>query len=389
MPHISRLKVRAMSIVVAGGLVLALSAGCGGLNSKGSSGNNGDFVIGLATATSGDFAQIGKDSQRGAQMAIDEINKSGGFAGHTGKLVVEDTAGKPATGVNAVASLLQRSNAQLLLGPDLSTVTLAAFSVSKGSQVPQISSSISPALTGEGAGNFFRARPSDATNVEIMVKYAVEKLKLKRVAVLYGLDAYGQGSLPAIKSATQKYHLSVTATEGVSPGVKDVTAQVTAAKNANADGILWWGLIPESAVLEKSVNELGFNGVLFGANALVNESTIKLAGPASNGVIAATTFVATNPAANAQEFVKKYQAKYGEQPNDHAPLYYDMVMAANAAVEKAGSTDSSKLTTALHQVEYKGITGDFKWNSQGEFDTLSALIVKIENQQPNVIGQSR
>jgi branched-chain amino acid transport system substrate-binding protein len=137
----------------------ALLAGCGGLDDKAANATGGggagdadsDYVIGLATALTGDFAEIGKDSQRGAQMAIDEINDAGGFAGHPGKLVVQDSAGKPASGVNAVARLTQDSGIQALLGPDLSTVTLAALDTSKQANVPQLTSSISPAVTSKGS----------------------------------------------------------------------------------------------------------------------------------------------------------------------------------------------------------------------------------------------
>lgn len=366
---------------------------CGNPGDKNTSSGAGatekSYVIGLATAVTGDFAQIGKDSQRGAQMAIDEANKAGGFAGHPGKLVVEDTAGKPASGVNAVARLTQSDGSNFLLGPDLSTVTLAALETSKKAKIPQLTSSISPAIMTDPGEWLFRGRPSDATNVKIMVRYGVDQLKLKRIAVLYGLDAYGQGALPVIKSAASEFGANVVLTEGVTPGSKDMTSQILAVKNAKADGILWWGLIPESAVLEKTTKQLGYEGPVFGANALVNVSTLDLAGDAANGVIAATTFSSSDPDPKTQEFLKKYDVIYNGVPNDHAPLYYDMVMAIAKAVKTANSTDAAKVRDAMHQISYDGTTGTMKWEANGEFASLSAVIVKVENGKPVVAGRSQ
>lgn len=388
----SRLSRGLRRIALALASAMALSA-CGGLADKGSNAGGGDggadYVIGLAAPLTGDFAEIGKNSQRGVEMALKEVNAAGGFAGKQGRLEIQDTAGKPASGVNAVARLTEGSKVQFLLGPDLSTVTLAALDTSKKAQVPQLTSSISPAIMDNGGDWLFRARASDATNAQIMVRYGVNDLKLKKIALLYGLDAYGQGALPVIESAAQEFKANIVLKQGVTPGIKDLTAQVTAVKNAGVDGILWWGLIPESAVLEKAVKQLGFTGPLFGANALVNESTVRLAGSAADGVIAATTFVSGDPDSKSADFVKKYKAAYNEVPNDHAPLYYDMVKAAAAAVEKAGSTDPTKVRDAMREITVAAITGTMKWNTKGEYDSRSAVIVQIENGEPKVLNRSK
>ena len=378
-----------ISLLAASSLLLAA---CGGLGDKAESSSSGGddktYKIGLATDVTGDFAQIGKDSKQGAQMAIDEVNKAGGFDGRPGKLVIEDSAGKPATGVNAVARLTQGSGVKFLLGPDLSTLTLAALPTSRKAGIPQMTSSISPDVMKDPGDWLFRSRPSDATNVEIMTRYGVDDLKLKRIAVLYSLDAYGQGALPVIKTATKRYGANVVLTKGVTPGSKDLTSQITAVKNAKADGILWWGLVPESAVLEKAIKQLGYTGQVFGANALVNVSTLELAGDAADGVIAATTFSDSDPDPKSQAFVKKFKAAYGQAPNDHGPLYYDMVMAVAAATKKAGSTDPAKVRDAMRDLTYEGTTGTMKWGGKGEYASLSAVIVKVENGKPVVVGRS-
>lgn len=371
--------------------VLALLSGCGGsgLSPGSSSKSSSDFVIGLVGPITGSFAEVGKNESQGAQMAIKDINQKGGFAGHPGKLVFEDDGGLPATGVNSVARAIQQDHANALLGPDLSTVTLAAIQTSEQGAIPQITSSISPAIWTKGDKWLFGGRPNDATNVDIMVKYGVQQLHVTKPALIYSNEAYGQGSLPELQKQLSHYNTPPVVQEAVQPGTKDVTAQVEAAKNAHADGILWWGLIPESAVLEKAVHQFGFEGPLYGANALVNPDTLKLAGSSADGAIAAITFSLADPNPTAQAFIKRYQSEWGGVPDDHGPLYYDMVHVLATAANKAGSIDPTKLREALLQVSYTGLTGAFKYDANGADVAGSAVIVKIISGQQTVLQDVR
>ena len=54
-----------------------------------------DFKIGYIMPLSGTVAQWGEANKRGAELAVEEINESGGVLGYELKLLIEDGEGKP------------------------------------------------------------------------------------------------------------------------------------------------------------------------------------------------------------------------------------------------------------------------------------------------------
>ena len=73
-------------------------------------------------------------------------------------------------------------------------------------------------------------------------------------------------------------------------------------------------------------------------------------------------------------FVKKYNEKYGETPNQFAADAYDAVYIIKAAIEKSGVTPDmsvsdigTKLTEAMTQIEASGLTSaKMTWSANGE-----------------------
>src|SRR5437764_484149 len=74
---------------------------------------------------------VGRDSQDGAQLAIDEINAKGGVLGRRLEMVVADETENPETGITAVKKLTSDEKVDVLVGGYSSGVTLA--------QLPHIS----------------------------------------------------------------------------------------------------------------------------------------------------------------------------------------------------------------------------------------------------------
>ncbi len=118
---------------------------------------------------------------------------------------------------------------------------------------------------------------------------------------------------------------------------------------------------------------------LLGGDGWVGDSLLKVAGNTLDGSFFSSHFSAEDKTPAVQEFVKKYQAKYGTVPDDMAALGYDSAMILADAIKRAGSTDGPKLRDAIAATkEFKGITGmitiDEKRNA-----SKSAVIMTIEN----------
>lgn len=379
---------RSLAFTAAAAVAAAAISACAHDGSSGTTtaaGGSSTFSVGLIASMTGSQAQIGQDSQDGAQLAADEINASGGLLGHKVVLTGEDDAGLPSTGVSAAQKLTESGSLNALLGPDISAVLEAVSPTVAQAKIPWIVSGISPKDFEMKNPWEFGGRPTDAVNAQIMAQYAVKKLKVDNTVIIYNLDAYAEPTLPYIEQYDKAAGIKVVSVQGIQDGATSATSQVEAAVNAGAQSVEFWGLLPEAALTLKTVKSLGFKGPVFGANALTNQTTIQLAGSAADGAIAATTFVPTNPAQQIQNFVKKYAAKYHQTPDDHAALYYDMMNMLAAAVKKAGSIDPEKIRSALAGLKYNGVDGPIDFNSAGADIAPSGVISQVVGGQAKVV----
>ena len=115
-------KVLAISLILlAVGVVTPTPGSAGAVRPAGQ-----PFKIGVIAPTTGGTALIGQQSVDGARMAAEEINAEGGLAGRPIEIIAEDEAGQPAVGVAAMNKLVYSDKVNFLLGPDTSSVTLAA-----------------------------------------------------------------------------------------------------------------------------------------------------------------------------------------------------------------------------------------------------------------------
>lgn len=84
-------------------------------------------------------------------------------------------------------------------------------------------------------------------------------------------------------------------------------------------------------------------------------------------------------------FVSKYQADYGDIPNQFGADAYDAIYAIKAAMETAGATPDMSvselgtiLTEAMTKISVDGLTGNgMTWNATGEVSKApKAVIIK-------------
>ena len=344
------------------------------------------FKIGVIAPTTGGTALIGQQSVDGARMAAEEINAEGGLAGRPIEIVAEDEAGQPAVGVAAMNKLVYSDKVNFLLGPDTSSVTLAAMGIAQREGIPEITSSLNPTITRQKNPWIFRMRPTDLIAADLMARFGMEELKLKKIGVMNTRGDYGQGGADAFVAALKtRYNMAPTRSETVNVGDKDFTPQLLNIKNSGADGLLWWGIIAETAIVLKQRHDIGFTGPIFGANALVNSTVLDLAGKNADGAIAATNYANTNPDPKTVDFEKKFRAKFNKVPNDHGPLYYDAMYLLKQAVQLGGGTSAEQIKNGLHKIkDLRLITSKFSFDELEEPEN-SMLIVQVKGTEQIVL----
>jgi len=338
-----------------------------------------EIPVGEFASLTGGSASFGQSSHKGTQLAIDEINAAGGVLGKKVKLITEDdqsVAGQPAT---IARKLISQDKIVALLGEVASSKSLEAAPICQQNKVPMISpASTNPKVT--EVGDFiFRICFIDPFQGTVMSKFALGK-GFKKVAVLTDVKQdYAVGLAEFFVKHFTANGGTITKEQKYSTGDKDFKGQLTSIKPGKPDAIFVPGYYGEVSLIARQAKQLGIKQPLLGGDGWVGDSLLKVAGNALDGSFFSAHFSAEDKTPAVQDFVKKYQAKYGAVPDDMAALGYDSAMILIDAIKRAGSTDGAKLRDAIAATKgFKGITGSITIDEKRNA-TKSAVILTIEN----------
>jgi len=330
--------------------------------------------IGYAGALSGEIAHLGKAVENGAALAVDDLNARGVTIG--GKKVVfklqsEDDGADPKQGT-AVAQKLVDAHVNAVVGHITSGTTVPASRIYNQGGIPQVSpSATTPIYTKQGYPGAFRVVAHDNMLGATLGRYAVDRLKARRIAVIDDSSAYGKGIAEEfIKSARARVPgLKMVDREFTNPKATDFSAILTAVRAKKPDLIFYGGMDATGGPILRQMKALGMPVKFMGGDGICTEALPKLAG---DGMRDGEVYcVEAGGVDGAQEkvfndFVARFNAKYHMDIQTYAPYAYDAVMVVAAAMQKAGSADPAKYLPALKQIRYQGITGVIQFDTSGD-----------------------
>ena len=308
--------------------------------------------LGVAGPHSGDLASYGIPAVRAAELVVKAVNAKGGILGKKVELLVEDDLCTPEVAANAANKLVQE-NVDVVLGHICSGATKAALEIYKNSKIIAMSpSAANPTLTQSGKyPNFFRTIASDDAQARLEVDFVLDKLKLKKIAVLYDKGDYGKGHAEFAKSFLEKdMRAEVVLYEGITPGAVDYSEVVQKIKRNGAEAVIFGGYHPEASKIVTKMRKEQMKTVFISDDGAKDDTFIKVAGKYAEGVYATgpKDVYQNRMAISANEAHKK---AYGADPGAFYLNAYAAALALLNAIEKAGSTDYDALTKAL-QTEY-------------------------------------
>ena len=183
--------------------------------------------LGVAGPHSGDLASYGLPTVKAAELVAKEINAKGGILGRQVELLVEDDVCKPEVATNTATKLVSQK-VDVVIGHICSGATKAALGIYKDAKVIAISpSATNPDLTQSGQyPNFYRTVASDDAQVLLEVNFAIGKLKVKKIAVLYDKRDYDKGLAEyAKKFIEESKKATVVLFEGITRRPEDQTVR--------------------------------------------------------------------------------------------------------------------------------------------------------------------
>jgi len=340
----------------------------------------GGIKVGVAGAHSGDLASYGLPTVKAAELVVKDINAKGGILGRKVELLVEDDVCKPEVATSTATKLLS-NGVHVVLGHICSGATKAALGIYKESKIITMSpSATNPPLTQSGDyPNFFRTIASDDAQAKLEVDFALDVLKLKKIAVLHDKGDYGKGLAEFAKDFLDKSgRAEVVLYEGITPGAVDYSAVVQKVKNSGAEGIIYGGYHPEASKLIMLMRKKKMDTAFISDDGVKDITFIKVAGEYAEGVYATgPKDVSKNPLAIAA--TEAHKTAYGSDPGAFFLNAYAATQALLNAIGKAGSTDYKAVSHALRTEYVDTPLGKIKFDERGDAIGVGFSMFQVKN----------
>ena len=317
--------------------------------------------------------------KKGMELALAQLNAAGGVLGRPLELVVRDDNGTPGDAVRVAEELLSREKVVMLMGTFASNVGLAVADLAKQRKVLFLAAEpLTDKIVWENGNRYtFRLRASTYMQTAMLVPEAA-KLKKKRWAIVYPNYEYGQSATAAFKQ--QMIGLQAGGIEFVEYAVPlgkiDAGPIVQALIDANPDAI-FSSLF--AADLAKFVREGEVRGLFKGRpvfNLLGGEpeylDPLKDEAPVGWWVTGYPWYAIDTP--EHKRFRDAYQAKYNDHPRLGSVVGYTAIIAAAAAIRKAGSTDTEKLVAAMNGLTFESPFGKLTFRALDHQSTMGAYV---------------
>jgi branched-chain amino acid transport system substrate-binding protein len=322
--------------------------------------------------------------RKGMELALGEINASGGLLGRRLELVSRDDGGTPGDAVRVAEELISREKANVLMGTFASNVGLAVANLANQRRILFLASEpLTDKIVWENGNRYtWRLRPSTYMQTAMLIPEAA-KLKKKRWAIVYPNYEYGQSATASFKKLLSQAQPGVefVAEQAPALGKIDAGAVVQALAEARPDAI-FSSLF--AADLQKFVREGNTRGLFRNAavfNLLAGEpeylDPLKDETPEGWWVTGYPWSEINTP--EHKKFRDAYEKRWKDYPRQGSVVGYTAVHAVANAIRKAKSAETEKLVEALKGLEMQTPFGPIVWRGLDHQSTIGAYVGQLAN----------
>jgi branched-chain amino acid transport system substrate-binding protein len=337
----------------------------------------GDVVIAVAWPWA---ARTEVRYAEGLDLAVDEINASGGVNGRKLRLLREDDGESVNEGLLVAQRIAENPEVSAVIGHLQSYITVPAAAVYDLSGVVMLApASTAPELTGQGYARVFRSTFTDHETGHQMAEFAAQR-GYRRVAIYYARNSYGRALANAFEERAAGVDLHVVARASYASGA-DVDGRMLEPmlrewKQMELDAVFLAGEVPLAGQIIALMRRAGVEVPILGGDAMSSPALITSGGRAAEGTVVSSFFHASEPRTEVQRFTAAFERRYGLQPDVGSAIGYDAVHLLAHAMRSAGSTAPDPIARALRDVrDWQGVTGPVTFGPNG--DLLSRRIVKL------------
>ena len=324
--------------------------------------------VGWIGPITGSLAKWG--SYEAAQLAVEEVNNSGGIKGRKLRVIFEDGRGQGKSAAAAAAKLVHVDKVNYLLAGHCSPESLAIAPIVQRSNVVMLAAVSSSPLLTEAGDNVFRVTATSTKGTEAVFSYATATRGMKSFAVLYEESDYPRPQAERFRNLAESQNIPITAYEAVLPTETDFRTLLNRIQRSKPEGLYIATLSPDTAALiMKQIRELHINIPVFGNENMGH--AIDSSGESKsvfNGIIfASSSYDFDEPVT--KSFRQQYLARYHVTAlpyGSYTAESYDAIKLLSSILEVCGDSVSAVKSCLYNVKDFSGASGRFSIDKNGD-----------------------
>jgi branched-chain amino acid transport system substrate-binding protein len=366
--------------------------------------------VGFMGPLSGQKSQFGISVRNGLELAVREVNASGGVRGRRVRLIIEDDRGELEEVAASFDRLMSRGNVCAVIGEVTSSASLLVAAACESTKVPMITpSATSPRVT--RTGRFvFKVCFGDMFQGEAIARFCASNLGFRRAAILSEKESeYSQGLAHRFKDVFSDLGGDIVAEEFFVEGDVDFQRQLLTIDGADPQILFVPGYYTEAALIARQAVESGMRLPIIGGDGWDSKELLTIGGDAVEGSYFVGHFWKGDAQEPIKRFVDAYRSRFGDEPDGFAALGYDSALILMEALQRlalrspasfsslssprgvaASALELEMARDSLRQVisetsDFAGVTGTITLDEQGNA-VKPAKFFKIEGGEFRYVG---
>ena len=352
------------------------------------------IIIGASLTLTGIQAPFDEPGLRGANLAVEELNKTGGILGRQVELVNLDGKSDPVVVGNNAIQLIERGAVAIIAPCDFDFGSPASREAQKAGLVGISTCASSPLYSSTNLGDKqFTLSMWNTTMGSAAAEYAFKEKGWKTAYVVTDTFIDYTKSLSRYFIDSFKHAGGeVFGEDTYAQGAQDFSAQLQRiqALPAQPDVYFVSSYQPDLGTIIRAMRGAGITAPIFGGDSYDDPQLVKTLADQGTDVFFIThTFATPDAGPNMQAFLDLWQAKYGEPPDTaFVATGWDTVNILAQAMESAGSTDGAAVAKAMEDLQFDLLTGKLDWSDAagGHEPNKETVVVEITQGSTKFLG---
>jgi branched-chain amino acid transport system substrate-binding protein len=381
---------RKLWLVVIVAIIFALTLS--GVNAQEPSGD--PILIGGALSLTGIQAPLDEPGLRGAELAVEELNRTGGILGRPVEFINLDGKSDPVTVGNVALQLIDQGAVAIVAPCDFDFGGPASREAQSAGFVGISTCASSPLYGSVALGDKqFTLSMWNTTMGAAGADYAYNEMGWRSVYVV--TDTFIDYTTSLSEYFIEHFETldgEVIFEDSYTQGDQDFSAQLARiqALDELPDFIYISSYMPDLGLIIRTLREAGIDVPIMGGDSYDDPGMFEAVGPeyGSDIIFVTHSWLGEGASPDAEHFLELYNEKHGEPPDTAFVVTgWDTIMVMAQAMEEVGSPDGEAMARVMEETTFDLLTGNLSWSdaASGHEPNKEAFLVELVEGEPNFI----